>query len=292
MKLSRGEISASLAAIGCAAIVAILQPAFTKKLQPLRYQTNVLDLPPAQHVKRMALGYNSALVDLFWAKVLVEQGLHWQDHRRFEALPSYLDAIIELEPKFQPVYEYVDTLLLFQYEPGGETEARLARSYLERGTRERPYDHRIWLHYGQYLAFFAPSFLKDKAEIDRWRTEGAYALFHAVDLGADADRALAASTILDKAGETKAAIARLQRQYVLTDDPETQRQIRLKLQRMNSTVEAETTVNAIDELRRARYPFLSRGEVLLVGPYRDAAVCAGRNAPDRTCPQDWTSATR
>ncbi|MFO0735777.1 MAG: hypothetical protein U0270_07855 [Labilithrix sp.] len=292
MKWSRGELLAALAALGCTALLAVLQPAFTAKLKPFRYQTSVLDLPPAAHVKRMSLGYHSALVDVLWAKLLVEQGLHFQDKRRFEALPSYLDAIIELEPRFTPVYEYVDTLLLFQYLPGGDREAHLARSYLERGTRERPYDHRVWLHYGQYLAFLAPSFLSDKAEAERWRTDGAIALARAVDLGADADRGLAASTILDKAGERKAAIAQLQRHYALTDDPDTRRQIRLKLERMNATVEAEGSINEVEQLWRGHYPFLSRGEVLLIGPRRDGTRCAGSRGYDRECAADWNTATR
>lgn len=289
MKLARGELFAGFIALGCALIVGVTQPNYQKQLKTVRYRTDVLELPPPAHLKRLALGYRSALVDLLWAKILVEQGLHWQDHRRFDALPSYVDGIIALEPTYTPIYEFVDTLLLFQYVPGTADDARLARRYLEKGTQARPYDPNIWLHYGQYIAFLAPSYLKDKAEIERWRVDGAMAIARAVDRGADADRSLAATTILDKAGERKAAIQQLQRSWAVTDDPETRRQIRLKLERMNATVEADESIARVEQLWRERYPFLTRGEVLLVGPYIDAATCAGAGASHNVpvCSHDW-----
>lgn len=287
MKLTRGELVASVVALASALVLGVTQPASQEKLKKLRFRTDVLELPPPAHVEKMALGYRSAAVDLLWAKILVEQGLHWQDHRRFDALPSYIDGILALEPTFKPIYEFVDTLMLFQYVPGTADDARRARAYLERGTQARPYDPNVWLHYGQYIAFLAPSFLKDKEEIERWRVDGAMAISRAVDLGADADRSLAATTILDKAGERKAAVQQLQRTYALTDDPELRRQIRLKLEKMNATVDADETVGRVETLWRNRYPFLSRGEVLLIGPHVDAAACAGVSSTEPRCAHVW-----
>jgi hypothetical protein len=287
MKWSRGELLASVVALGCAIVVGFTQPKYQAEIKKLRYRTDVLELPPPAHLQRLALGYKSALVDLLWAKILVEQGLHFQDHRRFEALPSYIDGIIALEPTYKPIYDFVDTLIMFQYVPGNEADARMARKYLEQGTKARPYDPDVWLHYGQFIAFLAPSYLKDKAEIDRWRVDGANAIARAVDLGADAERSLAATSILDKAGERKAAIQQLQRSYAITDDPETRRQIRLKLEKMNATVEADETIGRVEEIWRDHYPFLSRGEVLLVGPPVDAAACAGAFGHVKGCAHDW-----
>lgn len=286
MKWSRGEIFAGLGALACAGLLGVLQPRQQDALRQTRFRTDVLELPPPTHLQRMSLGYRSALVDLLWAKLLVEQGLHWQDKRRFEALPSYIDGIIALEPTYRPIYEFVDTLVLFQYKPGTDEDARMVRRYLEKGTAALPYDPVVWLHYGQYIAFLAPSFLKDKAEIERWRVDGAMAIARAVELGSDADRSLAATTILDKAGETKAAITQLQRNYALTDDPELRRQIRLKLAKLNKTVDADDTVTRVEEAWRSQYPFLTRGEVLLIGPRVDPAACAGPSQ-NPSCRHSW-----
>jgi hypothetical protein len=289
MKLSRGELFGILGAVVAVAGIALWQPSLAKENDTLRLRSDVHTLPPPAHMQKLAFGYNASIADLLWAKVLVEQGLHWQEKRRFDEMPSYLDGILALEPRFKTVYEYVDTLMLMQYEPGSPEDARRVRGYLERGTRELPYDPEIWLHYGQYLAFLAPSYLKEKSEIDQWRVDGANALARAVELGADADRSLSAATLLDKAGQRKAAVAQLQRAYALADNPETRRQIRLRLQRMNAQIEAEDTLDAVETLHQESYPFLSRDSVLLIGPRVNPARCAGPSSrADAECARSWS----
>src|SRR6202042_685051 len=112
----------------------------------------------------------------------------------FEDTPRYADAILELEPTYAPLYRYISTMLVYRPPQGTEKDARMARAYLERGTRERPEDGDLWLEYGQFIAFIAPSFLKDPVDVARWRKEGAEAMGHAVELGGDPDRALTAAT--------------------------------------------------------------------------------------------------
>ncbi|MBX3231647.1 MAG: hypothetical protein KIT84_23530 [Labilithrix sp.] len=290
MKVTAGELVAVAVAVCAAAGIGLTQQGtLAKHAHTARtLQVDIEPLPPPGHLKRLVLGYRSAAVDYLWVKVLVEQGIHMQEKRRFESLPSYIDGIIALEPDFRSLYEFVDTLLLFQFVPGEEKDARLARRYLERGLQERPYDHKIWLHYGQYVAFLAPSYLTDKAEIEQWRKDGALAIMRAVELGADSDRSLAAATILRKAGEQKAAIAHLQRSYALANDPETRRQIKGHLERLQAKVEAESTVDAVEQEWRGKFPFLSRGTALLLGPHRAPLRCAGTGSTRNDCPAAWT----
>ncbi|MBX3262536.1 MAG: hypothetical protein KF782_22840 [Labilithrix sp.] len=287
------ELLTASAAVGAALGIALIQPALAADVATVHQRDDAFTLPPPEQIRAASFGYRHAVADLVWAKLLVEHGTHWQEKRKFTALPSYIDAIIALEPDHPALYDFVDTLILFQ--PGSVTaeDARLARRYLNRGTVERPYDPQVWVHYGQYLAFLAPSFLSDADEIERWRTEGALALARAVELGADADRGLAASTILNKAGQREAAIRLQQRAYALTDDPETRRQIMLKLQRMGASMESEATVTRVEHEWRTRYPFVSRGIAMLLGPHRSPAACAGPHR-DRAsdCPRDWNDATQ
>ena len=51
----------------------------------------------------MTLGYTAAAVDLLWAKVLVEYGIHHAEKRPFADLEAYLDAILTLEPTYKNV---------------------------------------------------------------------------------------------------------------------------------------------------------------------------------------------
>lgn len=295
MRGRRGDLLAAGAALVGAVAIAFLQPTIGAKVGHVRLDDDESALPPPRELRAMTLGYRSAVADLVWAKLLVEYGMRSEQRRTFASLPRFLDAIIELEPDHRTLYQFVDALLFFK--PGGvatAADARLSRAYLERGTRERPYDHEVWLHYGQFVAFLAPSILSDEAEIEQWRKDGALAIAHAVELGADADRSLAASSILRKGGDTKANIQHLRRAYALSDNPDTRHQLLLKLQLLQKTEmveEVEKTVGFVEHEWQTNHPFLTRGAALLVGPRRDPALCAGPHTRgSSTCPANWTEA--
>lgn len=279
---------AVVAAIG----IALVQPSLAANAHKVRQRDDAFLLPPPAQLRVMTLGYRAAATDLLWAKLILEYGLHWQEKRPFPDAPRYMDGIIALEPDFPTLYDFLDTILVYPAPPGGtEEDARTARRYLERGTLERPYDAKVWLHYGQFIAFTAPSFLKDEREIERWRMDGAAAIARAVELGTDAQRSLAASTILSKGGERKATIDHLQRAYAMTDDPEMREQFLLKLRAMQADADAEQAVTFVDREWRSRYGFLPRGSALLIGPHRSAVGCAGpASYAKRGCARDWQQA--
>lgn len=274
----------AVAAIG----ISRVQPDLAREVHKVKQRDDVFLLPPPAELRAMTLGYRSAAADLLWAKLLLEYGTHWQEHRAFPDVARYFDGILAVEPDFKTLYLYADTILVWTYGGASEADARLARRYLERGTRERPYDAEVWLHYGQYVAFLGPSFLKDEHEIDQWRKDGALAIMRSVELGADAQRSLAAGTILRKAGEVDASVRFWERAYAMAEDPEVREQILLRLRSLDRSSEAESTISAVDRECRSRWPLLSRGACLLVGPPRSPAQCAGPLSYERkTCPRDW-----
>jgi tetratricopeptide (TPR) repeat protein len=285
------ELATILVALACAALIGLVQPKLAASVKDAK-RDEILALPPPEQLRALVFGYRTAAADLLWAKLVVEHGIHWQDKRPFPDLPRYIDAIIALQPDHPMIYEFVDTLMLFKPEGATVEDARLVRAYLERGTRERPYDPETWLRYGQYLAYLSPSFLKDQAEIDAWKRDGALAVLHAVELGADADRSLAALSILRKLGERTAAIRHIQRAYALADDEETRRQLRIKIQQLEATYDAEEAVSRVEHTWRTQYPFVSRGIALLIGPHRPPAECAGpQSYREPRCPHDWSAVT-
>jgi hypothetical protein len=292
--LGPGEKLSIVIAIVASALIGVSQPALTKKVFKVKMRDDTTSLPSADRVKALSFGYHAATADLLWAGLLVSHGLHSTEHRTFPSCENYIRAIIELMPDHPLVYNYVDTLLVLA-KPGAkptEADARLAKELIKKGTQNRPYDHETWLHYGQYLAFLAPSVLTDVNEQEAWRTEGAYALARSVELGADADRSLSASTLLSKAGEKKAAIKQLQRAYAITDNPETRFQIVLKLHRYEASPDAEEVVQRVENEWRTRYSFLSRTGSLLIGPHRPPATCAGPHSYGLAkCASDWETAT-
>jgi hypothetical protein len=292
-----GAIGVALLLVCCVLGVARVQPRLATTLSSIKAREDVYVFPPPAELKVATLGYLAAAADLLWAGVspkgiLVEYGVHWSERRPFPDLNRYLDAILELDPKFKPLYEMVDTMLVYRPIHGSEDDARAARVYLEKGIATFPYDPDIWLHYGQFIAFMGPTFLPTDAEKDRWREEGAYALEHAAELGADVDKALVASSMLNRRfGERDAAIRSLRRVYALADDDATRAEISARLEVLQASAEddrAQGVVQAIDNAWRRDMPFVPRDEYLLLGPLRSPASCAGHGSEGRRdCATSW-----
>ena len=285
--------------------VARLQPGLATEVHAVKAREDVYALPPPRELKVLALGYNSAVVDQLWAKLLVEYGVHWVEHRNFPDLNNYIDSMLELEPDYAQLYHYVSTLLVYRPIQGFEPDARLARKILERGTVERPNDWHVWLDYGEFIAYLAPSWIPSAEERQQWRHDGALAIARAVELGAAPDRSIDVASTLKRFGERDAAIRQLERGYALTDDPVKREQIAQSLARLEAAGERDE----IDRKRRlfdndwrVSYPFVSRGEYAMLGPIVDPLKCAGpfearKNSGgastalenDTHCAHDWTS---
>jgi hypothetical protein len=279
------------------AAVGVTQPRLARIARQVKERDDVYPLPPPAELHIAALGWDAALVDLLWAKLLVEYGMHWSERRDFLQAPLYVDAILELEPTYVPVYRIVGTLLAYRPMLGTESDVRKARAYLERGLSALPDDARLWTEYGQFLAFIAPSFLRDPGEMALWRKTGAQAMGHAVELGADPDVALAAAGVLSQSSSAKDAIPFLERAYEFTQHP-AMAEVHEAIGRRLAALEAVVLRDAADKAARtinARWtremPGFERDLYLLLGPVVDPARCAGLEASDTPeCARDWPQA--
>jgi tetratricopeptide (TPR) repeat protein len=283
----------------CAATgVTATQPRLAKTVHEVKERHDLVVFPPPAQLRAALLGWDAPAVDMLWAKLLVEYGMHFSEHREFTEIPRYVDAILELEPDYRPLYKYVDTMLAYRPMQGTESDVRLARAYLERGTRELPQDARVWLKYGQFIAFIAPSFLKDPNDTQLWRKEGAEAIERAVELGADPEEAMAATSMLSRAGATREAIRYLENAYAFTEHPsmrEIHEAIGKRLEALSSISlrdQTDATERAIDARWARELPVVSRDHYLLLGPVTDPMRCAGPYAAeDASCARSWQDVT-
>jgi hypothetical protein len=270
-----------------AAGVGRTQPRLATVVHEVKERADVYALPPPQQLRAIALGYDAATVDLLWAKLLVEYGVHWHEKRELHP-DNYLDTLIAIEPSYGPVYRFADTLLCYRPLHGTEADARKARAILERGLKERPGDDLVLLEYGQFSLYLGPGFLTDEAEKEQWRRDGALALTRVSTAG---EASLAGANILARYGERDATIKALHRLYALTDDPERQALIAKKLAVLEGNAVDEADQRGLSELQarwRRDWSFLSRNEFLLLGPTPDWARCAGTaNAESETCETSW-----
>jgi len=232
------HIVAALLFVGGAAGVAVLQPRLARAAHAAGARDDVYALPPPAQLHAATLGWDAAAVDLLWSSLLVQYGIHWSEHHEFTDTPRYADAILELEPDYRPLYRFIDTMLVYRPLLGTADDARMARAYLERGTREMPTDAKLWLNLGEFEAFMGPSYISDPDEQAAWRREGAVNIGHAVELGALPERALTAASLLTEAGQCAVAMHYLERAYAMTEHPsmaEQHEKIGLRLEQLRNT---------------------------------------------------------
>jgi hypothetical protein len=281
-----------VAALG-AALIGARQADLASRTFKVKQREDVILVPPPDELRVMTLGYDAAAVDYLWGKLLVEYGTHVLAKSPLE-VERYLDAILALEPDYAPLFRYVDTLVAYRPRGGKEVDAWTARKYLKQGTEARPYDHRVWMQYGQFVAFLGPSFLASEEERDRWRQEGAKAIARAVELGGDTDRSLSAAGVMMRFGDRDATIRHLRKAYALTDDENLQRDILQRLAALSATRErdeAESDAKLLDQQRRREAPFLKQPEFRVLGPFPDTSTCAGLEGGTRPeCATTWAEA--
>jgi hypothetical protein len=292
----RGTWLAAIAVLLSAAVVAVTLPRLRAGQRRLRETSDVYVLPPPEQVVRLSLGHRAALADYLWAHVLVEQGLHTFERRRFEHLTVYLDTINVLDPQFRDPYLMADALITFQANDTPVHEVRKAREIMERGVAARPLDAELWLVLGQFVAYIAPgSYLSDEQEIQRWRRDGALMLARAAELGSSDSsiswQAIGGAGILHRAGERDAAIRFLRRTLAVTDDEELKEQLQRQLRALMGEQQADI-YNRRDarfrELWRRDAPFTNRTTMLLLGPPYDTAYCAGgAHRDEERCARTW-----
>ncbi|MGK3993385.1 hypothetical protein [Sorangium sp. So ce1024] len=288
-------VTIALSAVAAVAIGSVRAPAADLEKR-VAETSDVYVLPPPDEVVTMSLGYRSALADLLWSHVLVSQGLHTFERRRFENLTLLLDAINALDPTFRDPYLFADALITFQTSTTPREEVLKAREIMERGVQHRPLDGELWLALGQFVGFIAPaSYLTDPEEQARWRLDGARMLARAAELGGgDANiswQALGGAGILGRAGEREAQIRFLQRTLAVTDDEELRQKIRAQLDKLLGERAAEGYRRRLDgfsEIWRRDLPFVSKTTMLVLGPPLDPAYCAGgAHADEPRCATTW-----
>lgn len=278
------------------AVVASVRGRLATVEERAKETSDVYVLPPPKDVVTLSLGYRAALADYLWSHVLVSQGLHTVERRRFDNLTRLLDTINELDPEFRDPYLLTDALVTFQAVETPHHEVVKAREIMERGVKNRPLDAELWLVLGQFVGFVAPgSYLTDPQEIESWRAAGAQYLARAAELGGDDANiswsALGGAGILGRSGNRDAQIRFYQRTLAVTDDEQLKEKARSFLAKLLGEEQAEAERRRaleLEALRRRDLPTVRRTMMLLLGPPRDPAWCAGTaHAAELECSHTW-----
>lgn len=108
----------------------------------------VLYVTSPQAVKRMSLGYDGLMADIYWTRAIQYFGRkHQVRARRYDLLLPLLDITVTLDPQLIPAYEF-GSIFLAQQPPEGAGLPDAAVAFVERGIRENPTEWRLYYHLG------------------------------------------------------------------------------------------------------------------------------------------------
>ncbi len=99
---------------------------------------DVLFIPSAKALKRMSLGYNGLLADIYWTRAVQYFGSHHvAQAKEYDLLDPLLDITVSLDPKLGPAYKF-GSIFLAQKPPQGAGRPDLALSWWNAASANSP----------------------------------------------------------------------------------------------------------------------------------------------------------
>jgi hypothetical protein len=108
--------------------------------QPYEPATPVLWLQDAATMRRLALGFDSLIADVYWMRAVVyfgRQRLSERQDKNYDLLYPFLDFVTTLDPRFTTAYRF-GAIFLSEAAPGGPGRPDLAVTLLPGGAERTP----------------------------------------------------------------------------------------------------------------------------------------------------------
>jgi hypothetical protein len=199
----------------------------------------VLYVPSAQTLKRMSLGYDGLLADIYWTRVVQYfGGLHRAKSQQYKLLKPLLDITTTLDPHLIPAYEF-GSVFLAQHPPEGAGDPAAAVELVKKGIRQNPEAWHLWYSLGfiQWLE------LHDAKSASESFLEGSKIP------GAQPWMKVMAATLAQHAGESGAARYLWTNIYESTQDRAIRANAQRRLMALNSDEEVEFLQNLVDRYK-------------------------------------------
>lgn len=116
--------------------------------RPEAHLEDVLYIPSAKALKRISLGYNGLLADIYWTRAVQYFGWkHKQRSHEYPLLYPLLDVTTELDPQLIVAYRFGATFLA-QEPPDGAGQQERAVELIEKGIKANPDDWHLYYDLG------------------------------------------------------------------------------------------------------------------------------------------------
>lgn len=118
------------------------------RTRPVATLEDALLISSPQALKRMSLGYEGLLADIYWTRAVQYFGSrHAAGSERYDLLPQLLNITTTLDPKLLPAYEFGASFLAGQ-RPDGAGMPEKAAELIQNGIRNNPNEWRLYFNLG------------------------------------------------------------------------------------------------------------------------------------------------
>jgi hypothetical protein len=130
------------------AAIAAVQVGIDARTRTLESQKQDLVLQSPLLVKKMSLGYEPLLADIYWTRSVQYYGARiGKSNEDFSLLWPLLDITVTLDPKLMPAYRF-GAIFLSEARPIGAGRTDLAVELTKRGIAANPDEWRLWADLG------------------------------------------------------------------------------------------------------------------------------------------------
>ena len=207
MMLSRARVVAACIALG-------LLPAIYCSLNEVQRQAGDeqnqerIYITSPQILKKLSLGYNGLLADIYWTRVVQYFGYHHHTDHQYQLLKPLLEITTGLDSHLVAPYE-LGAIFLSQKPPEGAGDPDTAVSLVKRGIKQNPNYWRLYYHLG-YIEYLEKKDYRAAAQAfeDGSRVPGAHPWMH-----------IMAAQMEHNAGDIETAKFLWQNVYDSTEDP-------------------------------------------------------------------------
>ena len=233
-------------------------------------------VPPRGTAPFLALGYTEAAADAYWAVTLGYYGSSIRGDESYRYLESLIDTVIDLDPHFEPIYEWAPYAVTHNGKDGTATqkEIRLSIRYLERAMTIFPDRYEFPWTAGQRYFFDLQSPTPEQQRKDRAR--GAALVEIAVNRpDAPEDLANNAAFMHSKLGQEQRALAILREKVLTTHDKTVRDELLARLRYYDQSGAADEIAAAEKRFRDLHRRYLRDGPedlFVIIGPKPSAII--------------------
>ncbi len=146
--MSRGEVTRAagfiVVLLGAWAASAGVQFEIDRRMAPYRDAPDTLWIPSGKVLKRLSLGHDGLMADIYWTRVVQYYGSRRRDHKTdFSLLGPLLDITVDLDPHLLVAYKF-GAIFLVEPSPRGAGQPEQAVRLIQKGIQANPEQWRLW----------------------------------------------------------------------------------------------------------------------------------------------------